>query len=244
MLKVGVNTLFLIPGEVGGSETYLREVLRCAVPRYPDVEWILFTNDENHASFEQAFSGSPSVRLWPLRFAARNRPARIIREQLQLPWAAKRAGVDVLWSPGYTAPVMAHCPQVVSVLDMQYREFPEDLSPVALWATRLLVPAAVRVARRVITLSEFGRGQIVRYTGAAPERIVPIHLAAGPEFGVPVIGGSGAPSLPKPYILCVANTYPHKNVHTLVEAFGQVMEEFPVDLVLVGGGLTLTDVHR
>ena len=26
-MRIGVNTLFLIPGEVGGTETYLREVL-------------------------------------------------------------------------------------------------------------------------------------------------------------------------------------------------------------------------
>jgi len=49
-VKVGINTLFLIPGEVGGTETYLRDVLRAAVPRQPFVQWVLFTNAENHAS--------------------------------------------------------------------------------------------------------------------------------------------------------------------------------------------------
>jgi len=26
-MRIGVNTLFFIPGEIGGTETYLREVL-------------------------------------------------------------------------------------------------------------------------------------------------------------------------------------------------------------------------
>jgi len=37
-----------------------------------------------------------------------------------------------------------------------------------------------------------------------------------------------------PYVLCVANTYPHKSVETAVAAFGEIMGEFPHKLVLVG----------
>lgn len=237
-MKVGINTLFLIPGEVGGSETYLMDVLRCAVARHTGIQWVLFTNSENHDLFLKTFSGRDTVRLWPLKFKARNRVVRILQEQTRLPWAARQAGVDVLWSPGYTAPLWSPCPQVVSVLDMQYKEFPQDLSPLALWATRILVPAAVRVARRVITISEYGRSQIMRYTNASAERIVPIHLAANLEFGSPG-KGTGASQMPAletlhPYILCVAHTYPHKNVHTLVKAFSLIKGDFPGKLVLVG----------
>ena len=239
-MHIGVNTLFLIPGEVGGSETYLREILRVAVPRYRDVNWTLFTNSEKHASFEQAFSAWSNVRLCPLGFAARSRPARIIREQVQLPGAVRRSGVEVLWSPGYKAPLRISCPQVVSVLDMQYREFPEDLSPLALLATRLLVPAAVRVAGAVITLSEFSRDQILKYVGVPPVKIVPIHLAASPDFSQSATGDVQKHRVTAltgghPYILCVANTYPHKNVHTLIDAFNRLSMPQARDLVLVGG---------
>ena len=43
-MRIGVNTLFLIPGEVGGTETYLRETLRALAELSEDVEWVLFTN--------------------------------------------------------------------------------------------------------------------------------------------------------------------------------------------------------
>lgn len=239
-MKVGINTLFLIPGEVGGTETYLRDVLRAAVPRQPFVQWVLFTNAENHASFEVAFAGSDRVRLWPTGVHARNRPSRIILEQVQLPLLARRAGVDVLWSPGYTAPLLAPCPQVVTVHDMQYRRFPEDFSPVALLATRLLVPLSIRVARRVIAVSEFSRREILDAVHAAPEKIVSIHSAAGPEFSCGLPDGEGAKRRealipPGAYILCVANSYPHKNIHTLVEAFGRMSRSAGCRLVLVGG---------
>jgi glycosyltransferase involved in cell wall biosynthesis len=122
---------------------------------------------------------------------------------------------------------------------MQYCEFPQDLSVSALWATRFLVPLALRVARRVITLSEFSRRQITRYVGMASEKIIPIHLAAGPEFSQMMTGDEGktrraALIPPEPYVFCVANTYPHKNVHSLVEAFGLLADQSEVNLVLVG----------
>jgi hypothetical protein len=46
-VRIGVNTLFLIPGEVGGTETYLREVLLAKAKSSPGIEWVLFTNREN-----------------------------------------------------------------------------------------------------------------------------------------------------------------------------------------------------
>lgn len=237
-MKIGVNTLFLIPGEVGGSETYLRDILRHAVDRHPGIEWVLFTNHENHESFAAAYGATSRVSLCRIPVRARQRVARILHEQVSLPRAVRRAGVDLLWSPGYTAPLRGCCPQVVSVLDMQYREFPEDLAPLARLVTGLLVPAAVRVARRVMTLSEFSREQIVAYTGCARSKIVPIHLAAGPEFaqvqGEEGVSRRRALVPDKPYILCVAHTYPHKNVHSLVEAFGRLLGRSEHVLVLVG----------
>jgi len=39
---VGVNALFMIPGEVGGSETYLRRTLAAAAHAFPQHEFAVF----------------------------------------------------------------------------------------------------------------------------------------------------------------------------------------------------------
>jgi glycosyltransferase involved in cell wall biosynthesis len=48
-----------------------------------------------------------------------------------------------------------------------------------------------------------------------------------------------------PYILCVAHSYPHKNIHLLVNAFGRLSNAIPHNLILVGkprrGEKKLTD---
>ena len=119
-LRLGVNTLFYLPGEVGGSETYLRETLEALQrqPQPPDL--VLFSNAENDRLLRAEF---PRAEVVPTGVAATNRLARILAEQFQLPGLIRRARPDVLWSPGYTAPAWCACPQVVTVLDMQYKRF-------------------------------------------------------------------------------------------------------------------------
>jgi glycosyltransferase involved in cell wall biosynthesis len=229
-LRLGVNALFYLPGEVGGSETYLLETLRvlARMPGGPDL--VLFSNAENDRKLRAEFPGAEVVESG---FAATSRFVRILVEQIQLPWLVKRAHVDVLWSPGYTAPAFCACPQVVSILDMQYKRFPADVSWLAARTMDVLYPAAARRCDAVIAISDFAKSEIVHFIGVPPEKITVTLLAADPAFGVPD-GPPPEAAQGAPYLLCVAHTYPHKNVARLVRAFNRIATEIPHRLVLVG----------
>jgi glycosyltransferase involved in cell wall biosynthesis len=239
-MHVGVNTLFLIPGEVGGSETYLVQTLLAMAADHANTRLTLFTNLENDAFLREIFGAFPQVAFLLLPFQARNRPHRILREQMHLPWAVRQSGVDVLWSPGYTAPICCHIPQVVTIHDMQYKSHPEDMTLSTRLATDILVQAAVRRCRFIIAISEFSKQEITFHTKANPNKIKVIYEAADPAFiptlPVQVIRESLSHVLPSdiPYLLCVANTYPHKNVAALIRAFGCVRERITHRLLLVG----------
>jgi glycosyltransferase involved in cell wall biosynthesis len=239
-MRVGVNALFLIPGEVGGSETYLVETLRALAATQPDLDLLVFTNLESDAFLCEHLDEYENVDFHLVPIHARNRFVRIWREQTELPRLARAAGVQVLWSPGYVAPLRAPCPQVASILDMQYLSHPADLVWPAWVVTHLLVMQTAERCQHLLTLSEFSKGEIVRETGVAPEKVTPTLLAAAPEFFAPVAPEAGAAlrrdvlGFDGPFILCVANSYPHKNVHLLVEAFGLLAGEMPHRLVLVG----------
>ena len=232
-MRVGVNTLFLIPGEVGGSETYLRRVLAALGAADRGLELVLFTHRENDGALAAAVPDS--VERVCLPFNASNRYDRIVREQVQLPAAVRAAGVDVLWSPGYTSPGRAPCPMVTSILDLQYKSHPEDLTFTALWATRVLVALAARRSRLLLTISEFSKRELVDRLRVSPERIRVTPLAAGPPFDGPAVGDPAtAVGSEGPYLLVVSNTYPHKNVEAAVEAFGRVSSDIPHRLVILG----------
>lgn len=239
-MKIGVNTLFLIPGEVGGTETYLRETLGELARSFPSTGIALFTNNENDQMFRELFRDYPQFAFHHVPCNASNRYARIIIEQTILPRYVSSAKVDLLWSPGYTAPFFSSCPQVVTIPDMQYKHHPEDLSFLARLATDILVTMSAKRCQKIIAISEFTRQEIFRYTHAAPDKISVTHLAADPVFGHLLSPEerrkrlSDLLSAGQPYILCVANSYPHKNLHMLVSVFGDICNQILHDLVLVG----------
>jgi glycosyltransferase involved in cell wall biosynthesis len=250
-MDIGVNTLFMIPGEVGGTETYLRQTLLAMAAHSPDTRLTLFTNLENHEVLTADLASFKQVRVVRLNVKARNRVARIIREQVELPSRVRASGVDVLWSPGYTAPCFCPCPQVVTIPDMQYKTHPQDLTAVARLVTDVLVRSAVRRCRRVIAISEFSRTEIIKYTAAGPGKVEVVPLAASPEFADPISlerrQGMLSSLLPagRPYLLTVAASYPHKNLPALVRAFGTLLKVIPHTLVMVGNeGLGEPEVRQ
>ena len=228
-LRLGVNTLFYLPGEVGGSETYLLETLRALARRTNPPQFVLFTNVENHARLRAEF---PAAEMVSCGIAAANRYIRILAEQFKLPRLAARAGLDVLWSPGYTAPFRSACPQVVTMHDMQYKRFPADVTWLAARTMDVLYPGAARRCAAVIAPSEFARCEIVEFTGADPARVHVTLEGVDPVFWqrqpAPAAAAGG------PYLLCVAHTYPHKNVALLVRAFSRLAADIPHRLVLAG----------
>src|SRR5215470_16263528 len=71
-LHVGVNALFLIPREVGGTETYLLQTLAAMLAEDDAVRFTLFTNRENDALLRALFP-QERVRHCALGVAATKR---------------------------------------------------------------------------------------------------------------------------------------------------------------------------
>ncbi|MGQ9662045.1 MAG: glycosyltransferase family 4 protein [Kiritimatiellia bacterium] len=239
-LRVGVNALFFLPGEVGGSETYLCSVLEEISSAFSDVSLLIYSNRENDKHLRNLLGHTPNVTYRPLGFRARNRVNRILREQTQLPRLVARDNLHVLWSPGYVAPLRVPCPQVVTIFDMQYKSYPESLNFWARLVTDFLLQRAAVHCTRILTLSEFGRAEILRHTKASPSRITVTPAGADFFLRPPAVTGVDPEQVRKitaadpPYILSVGNSYPHKNLHLLVDAFALIAPQVPHRLVLVG----------
>jgi glycosyltransferase involved in cell wall biosynthesis len=157
---------------------------------------------------------------------------------LWLPRIAAKLGADLIHSAGYTGPLVSQARRVTSILDMNYRRHPEDLSLAERGVYAALIPAVARRSDRVLTLSEAARADIVHWTGVPSSKVSAIPLA--PRVGWPGNSADDAARLSaagvaRPYILSVAAAYPHKNLVRLVQAFPlQGPSEDAVQLVMVG----------
>jgi glycosyltransferase involved in cell wall biosynthesis len=157
-------------------------------------------------------------------------------EQLTFAAALRGAQPDVLFAPAYTAPVFTRVPLVLAVHDVSFLAHPEWFSRRERLRRRLLTRAAARRAGRILTLSEFSRGEIERRVGAAAERILVIR----PGIDLP----APAPDLPRstaerPTVLFVGTLLNRRHVPELVQAVALAANRIPgIALVIAGDNRT------
>jgi glycosyltransferase involved in cell wall biosynthesis len=234
-LAVGVNLLHLVPDETGGSELYARRLLPALLDEADPPELTLFATRETAASL-RAEPWARGVRIEEIRVESRHRARRVLAEQTLLPQAARRNRVDLLHNVFTTAPALPGVPQVTTILDVIYKRYPETHPGILAWGMRALVPLAARRSRRILTLSEASKADIVRFLGLAPERVDVTYLGPGlPDDATPTPEDELRRQLnlgDEPIVLTVSAKRPHKNLERLISAVGTL--EAPAKLVVPG----------
>ncbi len=124
-------------------------------------------------------------------------------------------------------------PQVTVVHDLIPLAFPSQY-PRQQFYFRRLVPAALRVSRAVIAVSEATRRDVIAAYGVSPDRVHVVLNGYDAAEYVPV--GPANDDGGVPYVLYVGSLLPHKNLPRLVEAVARVARDTPVRLVIAGSG--------
>jgi glycosyltransferase involved in cell wall biosynthesis len=234
-LRVGLNLLFLVPGETGGMETYARELVAGLIEHRPDVDTTVFLSREAALDSTGPWTSTRSVVI-PVD--ARKRAARVRGEQWLLPQAATRHGVQLLHSLASTGPATGGFRRIVTVHDLIYRVFPSAHSRAMNAGLRLLVPLAARRSHRVIASSYNTRDDLTRLLGISAERIDVVHLGVRPPAPgrIPDVSefrhslGVGN----RRVILTLSAKRPHKNISGLLGALALIPPERRPMLLLPG----------
>jgi glycosyltransferase involved in cell wall biosynthesis len=221
MIRIGVNALYLIPGGVGGTEIYLRNLLRALAEIDSENQYVVFTNRETGADL---VPDRPNFLRSPQAVSASFRPARILWEQLALPFAARKHRLNVLLNPGFTAPLLCRCPMVTVFHDLQHKRHPEYFRWFDLPFWSFLLWASARISRGAIAVSQATAGDLQRYYGRSAQVI---HHGVEREFMEIALRRE-----PADYLLCVSTTHPHKNLARLLLVHAE-MKNAP-KLILTG----------
>ena len=226
-MRIGINALYLIPGGVGGTEIFLRNLLLALSIADRKNQYFIFTNRETGPDLVPRSNNFREVKQ---NVAATNRPARIIWEQTLLPWSARKMKLDVMLNAGFTSPYFCHCPQATFIHDLQYKRHPEFFKPIDLICWKLLVGAAIQRADCLLSISEATSKDIRSYFGRPSEVAV-----LGVEDYFFELGKIRQTTATKPYILCVSTLHPHKNLELLLRAYASFRTTHPeYKLVLAG----------
>jgi glycosyltransferase involved in cell wall biosynthesis len=211
---------------VGGTEIYLRHLLRALATIDDRNLYFVFTNRETEA---ELVPDRPNFRVVAQGVRARWRPARIVWEQTALPLAAMRLGVDVMLNPGFTAPIYWPGASVTVFHDMQHKRHPEHFRWFDLPFWRVLLFASAHRATLLLADSEATRDDVVRYYRLPAESVRVVPLGVDPAF-------FGLRRAPEKMLFTVSTLHPHKGLDALLEAFARFRRERP-DFRLVIAGL-------
>ena len=227
-MRIGVNALYLIPGAVGGTEIYLRNLLDSLGQIDSANEYFLFTNQETGRELGPARA---NFHVLEQPFRAAFRPARIAWEQTALPLAAAAYRVDVLFNPGFTAPLVCGCPQVTVFHDLQHKRHPEHFRWFDLPFWRFFLYWSAHLSRIVIADSAATGADLEKFYRLPPQKIRVVPLGVDPKFFA-----IANLRKPEPMLLAVSTLHPHKNLDRLLHAFAAFHRKRP-DFRLVITGL-------
>ena len=249
-LRIGVNALYLIPGGVGGTEIYLRNLLEALAQIDDRNRYFVFTSSEAGSEICPA---APNFEAVVSRTPARFRPARLIWEQTGLPIQTVKHRLDVLFSPGFTSPLVARGKKVTVIHDLQHKRQPKNFGLLERAAWNCSVWQSVKSSHLLLTPSETSRNDVLAVYGVRDEKVRAVlhgveprffHLGDNPAYGARVLRETGVPECA--YLLAVSTIHPHKNFVRLLEAYGQLAAEGWQEHLVVAGlpGKSWKAVHR
>lgn len=167
-----------------------------------------------------------------------NPMARILWEQTFLPVNIAAQKLDVFHTPIGAVPMLSTAPTVVTVHDLAFLKYPDQLPK----SRRTWLIGAVRLSARraskIITVSQATANDLQAWLDIPDDRIQAIPLATSGK--VERVKGESLDvfkmkwNIDRPYVLAVGTLEPRKNLPTLLRAFAKIKDDIDHQLVLVG----------
>lgn len=137
---------------------------------------------------------------------------------------------EFVFSPGYNAPLFLVRPYVITIMDLNHIDRPENSNPFKRLYYRFILRRCARNAFRVLTISQFSRQRIIDWAGIAPQCVVNVGCGVNACYQPNVEPYNPGYS----YLLCVSNRKVHKNERRVMEAFARAGIDSAIKLVFTG----------
>jgi glycosyltransferase involved in cell wall biosynthesis len=231
--KIGINLLYINPKLAGGSVTYALKFLEELSKIDSETEYIVYINKDCE---NINFIIGRNFKLKILNFRYSSVYKRYIWEQFILPFYLFRDKISLIHSLGYVTPLLTFTPKIVSILDINYRGHSGNMSFHKRILLGLMVNLSAFFSRRIITISEFSKQQIIKFTGTRGNKILVTLLSGSNDNELGELHEIKTKyNINSEYLVAFSSPSPHKNISRLLEAFKIVSLKKPeLKLVLIG----------
>jgi glycosyltransferase involved in cell wall biosynthesis len=247
-MKIVLNAVAFAPGQMGGGETYFRNLLTSLQDSDSCNDYFLICNERHVGSFlltnrrfgQLTCNYTKPSPLWYLRSAIRHiTPIDILKPYMN------SLDADLVHHPfSILQPINHNIPSVLTFFDMQHEFFPHYFSSYALKARKKLWRPSAEHATRIIAISEYSKKCLVDRYEMDPDKIDVVYIGHSPQFRIvadPDILESvrSRYALHKPFMYYPAAFWPHKNHKRLLEAFKLMKDSYSFEGQLMLSGIPL-----
>ncbi len=241
--RIGIDARLY--GPLGkGLGRYTQEIVDNIIKIDRENEFVIFLYQDNFDEFEP-----PSDKVKKVLVRAR---WYTFKEQVLMPYLIYREKLDLVHFPHFNVPILTPKKFVVTIHDLILTKFPtvraSTLNPwlykIKNFFYKLVIKLAVKRARKIITVSEFTKSDIIEQFKVSSDKIGVTYegvsnLSKGRDsLFVSKLDDTDtllSYNIDKDFLLYVGNAYPHKNLEGLIKAFVRLYPKRPwIYLVLVG----------
>jgi glycosyltransferase involved in cell wall biosynthesis len=227
-----------------GLGLYARQLLESMFTLDGSTRYVLLLARAEHAKSFQAFS-NVEVHVLPSR-------SKLLWDQVTVPWAARRLGLDVLFNPKFSVPLLTGLPCIFVLQGADWYVNPRNYPWWDNLYIRLMLPLYCRKATRLLCISQATLNDLAKHISFDADRAVVTYAGVAQNFTAIEDPDAAAQfrtryGLPPQFILTVARAYhtghtdsppyPGGNIERLTCAFHRYR--------IAGGALPLVVVgHR
>ena len=242
-LKIAIDLLWVRVNQVGGIESYIRNLLDGMVSLDEDFEIWLLTSKDNAYSFEKYLYDN-RFHMYICDVKSANVGKRIIWQNLYLGKTIKKLGLNKCFEPYYCKPFLGvnGIKFITTIHDLQAIHFPEYFSKFKVWWMKISWYQAIKTSNKIIAISNFVKDDIKTHYKVPDNKIEviynPVVIDKNEVYDEKFLKQKYNVE-PYEYFFSVSSLLPHKNINTLLEIMYLIKERkenLPKKIIISGVG--------
>lgn len=237
---IAIDLLWLRPGKVGGTESYIRNLLAGMSKLNDEFHFVLICSKDNSDSFDELITDRRIERI-VADIESKNIGKRIIWQNFHQNALLRKNGIRHCFTPVYCRPIFNGGIKYINTIhDIQAYHYPEYHPFYEVWFSKINWIVDKYKSDHIVAISEFVKDDLIKVYKFKKEKIDVIYNPI-------MINKDGIISVEqledkyglkkKEYYYTVAQLIPHKNLDVLLKVMRQIVKEdlnLPKKLVVSG----------
>jgi glycosyltransferase involved in cell wall biosynthesis len=240
MLTIAVDLLWLRPRKVGGTESYIRNLLDGFLQLKEPFRLFLLVSEDNKETFAH-YTKDRRIELLETNVTSANIAGRILWQFFCQNRFLRRHGIRKCFIPVYCRPLTNGGITYVNVIhDLQAAHYPEYHPFHEIAYSRLCWWLDVHRSKHIIAISDWVRQDIIEKYRVSPKKITTIYnpITVNRDEVVDFDTLAEKYKIRKnEYYYTVSQLIPHKNLNTLIEVMSRIKKnkiDLPGKLLISG----------